>query len=62
MDDWKLDEKSLNKWQQLQHCKSKMPTNIYKEWQILLGLHIVLVTLHGRFTIRIEQDKYNWGH
>ena len=22
-----------------------------------LGLHLVLVTLHGRFTISIEQDK-----
>ena len=23
----------------------------------MLGLHLVLVTLHGRFTIGIEQDK-----
>ena len=28
----------------------------------MLGLHLVLVTLHGRFTISIEQDKYNWWH
>jgi hypothetical protein len=30
---------------------------IYKEWQIMLGLHLVLVTLHTQFTISIEQDK-----
>ena len=28
--------------------------------QIMLGLHLVLVTLHERFTISIKQDKYNW--
>ena len=28
----------------------------YKEWQIMLGIHLV-VTLHGRFTISIEQDN-----
>ena len=31
----------------------------YKEWQIILSLYLVLVTLHGRFTmsIQFEQDK-----
>ena len=28
-----------------------------KEWQIILGSHLVLVTLHGQFTISIEQGK-----
>ena len=32
-----------------------MPKILYKE---ILGLHLVLVTLHGWFTISIEQDKY----
>lgn len=37
----------------------------HKEWQIVLGLHPMLVTLHMRSTISIEQDnrigdtKYN---
>ena len=30
------------------------------EWQIMLALNLLLVTLHGRFTIGIEQDKQNW--
>ena len=34
-----------------------MPTFVYKEWQIMLSLHLVLVTLHGRITISIVQDK-----
>jgi len=29
----------------------------YKEWQIMLGKHLVLMTLHDQFTISIEQDK-----
>ena len=28
----------------------------------MLGLHLVLVTLHGWFTISIEQDDWNWWH
>ena len=37
----------------------------YKEWQLKLGFHLVLVTLHGQFTIIMEQEyrvgdtKYN---
>ena len=31
----------------------------YKEWQIMGGSHLELVTLHGRFTTIVEQDKYN---
>jgi hypothetical protein len=26
----------------------------------MLGLHLVLVTLHGCFTISIERDKHDW--
>ena len=29
----------------------------YKEWQRMLGQHLVLVTLYGQFTISIEQVK-----
>ena len=39
-----------------------MPKILHKEWQIMLGLHLVLVKLHGQFTTSIEQDgdiKYN---
>ena len=28
----------------------------------MLGFHLVSVTLHGRFTMGIEQDKQNWWH
>ena len=27
------------------------------EWQIMLGIRLVLVTPHGRFTISIEQER-----
>ena len=57
MDDWNLDENLLSKWQYLQHCKSIMPIIFYKEWWMILGFHLLLVTLHGHFTIGIEQDK-----
>ena len=52
MDDWDLDEKPLGKWQLLHIVNLKYPC-----WQIMLGLHLVLATLHGWFTISIEQDK-----
>jgi hypothetical protein len=37
------------------------PSDLPEEWQIVLGLHLQLVTLHMRFTItyRIRQTKYN---
>jgi hypothetical protein len=64
---WDLYEKSLNKWHQLQHCKSIMSNffnqfifylkNLYKGWQTLLGLYQVLVTLHGHITISMDQQK-----
>ena len=33
-----------------------------KKWQRMLGLHLVLVTLHEQFTISIEQDKQKWWY
>ena len=30
---------------------------IYKEWQIMSGLYLVLVTLHGQFTISIWEKQ-----
>ena len=36
----------------MQQCKSIMPNFIYKEWQIILHIHLVSVTLHGLFTTR----------
>ena len=64
MDDWNLDEKSLDKWQ-LQHCESMMPQIIYNESQIMLGEHLVLVTLHCGLRLvsskkmRIGDTKYH---
>ena len=56
-DDRELDEKALSKWQQSQQSKSMMLKSIYKGWWIMLGLHLVLVTLHMCFAISIEWDK-----
>ena len=41
------------------YCKIRivMLNEFQKEWQIMLGLQLVLVTLYGRVTIIIEQDK-----
>ena len=52
MDDWYLDEISLDKWELLQHDNSTIPPLFFinKEWQIMLGKHSMLVTLHGQFT------------
>ena len=46
-------ENSLSKWRYLQHCSPKTPKVFYNEWQILLGLHLVWATLHGRFTTSV---------
>ena len=39
-----------------------MPNFFYKEWELILGLHLVLMTLYMQFTISNEQEKYNWWH
>ena len=34
-----------------------MPIFLKEEWQTLMDLHLVLLTLHGGCAISIEQDK-----
>ena len=46
---------SISKWQSLQYCKFIMPKMFCKEWKIMLGLHLVLVTRHGQLTFSIKQ-------
>jgi hypothetical protein len=63
MDDWNLDETSFDKWHLLQYYKVIIPQELNKEWQILWGSHLVLVTLHRNLqlvlskTIRIVDTK-----
>ena len=53
----KILDESLSKWWYSQNCKFIIPKISCKECQITLGLHLVLVLLHKRFTFSIEQDK-----
>jgi hypothetical protein len=39
-----------------------MPERFYKNWQIVITLHSVLVTLHRLCAISIKQQNYNWWH
>jgi hypothetical protein len=58
-----MDDRILDgKWQKLQHCKSIIPQNTYKEWQKNVGLPFSVGDTILRFTTRIEQDKENWWH
>ena len=42
----------------LQHCKSITPPNNYKEWQTMLGEHLISVgDTILQFTISVEQDN-----
>ena len=34
-----------------------MPIICYKEWQIMFGLQLMLVTLHKSFTFSVYQDR-----
>ena len=49
----------------MQHCNSIIPQNIDKEWQVMLGYHLVLVTLYRGLqlvvskTIIIGDYKYH---
>jgi hypothetical protein len=52
IDDWKLDENLLSKWQWLQHCEPITPKMFNKEWNIMLGSILVL-----RKTNRIGDTK-----
>ena len=46
-----------------QHFKSLMPkNNVQGTKNLPSSLHLVLVTLHGQFTIGIEQDNWNHRH
>ena len=60
MDDWKLDEKSLDKWQQLQHCKFIIhPRKFNKiKWRGMtnnVGFTLSVGETTPRFTISVEQ-------
>ena len=59
MDDRNQDGKPLSKWQYLQHRKSIMPKFCYKEWQIMLGLHSMLVTLLYTSDLQLVLSKTN---
>ena len=50
---WKC---SLSEWLHSQHRPSIMSICFDKGWQIMLGLHWVLVTIHGRVETSIEQE------
>ena len=50
----------------LQHYNPIIPQNVYKEWQIILGKHLVLVTLYDNLqllvsskTMRTDVTKYH---
>jgi hypothetical protein len=65
MDDWCWDENLFDKWQSSQHREYVIPKKVYKEWQIMLGYHLVFVILRcglqlvlGK-TIRIGHPKYH---
>ena len=57
IDDWTLDEKTLCKWQSLQHCKYIIPEKFYNDRQIMLAWHLVAGDTTPQFTINIEQDN-----
>ena len=65
MHDWNLGEKSLDKWQVIATLSIYNPPKFYKQWQTMLGSHLVLVTLYRGLqlvlskTIRIGDTKYH---
>lgn len=60
VDIWMKNNPVNTKWHKLQYCNSIM-SNLcfYKEQPKMIGLHLVLVTLHDQFTMSIEQDNQN---
>ena len=60
--DLHLDETSLGKRHQRQHSKPMISQRnfFHKERRIMLGYHLMLVTLHRESTITIEQNNWNW--
>ena len=58
MDDWNLVELKYLVCDNIYNIVNLQCANyFFKEWQIMLGLHLVLVTPHGWFTIGIDQHK-----
>ena len=58
MDDWNLDENHLvsdNNW----NIVNLWSPNIYKEWEIMLGLHLVLVTLYHGLQLVLSKTIQN---
>jgi hypothetical protein len=60
MDDKILDEKSLSKPQNLQHCKSTMSILVLQGMTNNVELTFSVGDTTPRFTISIEQDHQNW--
>ena len=60
MDDCNLNEKSSTSDISCNIEKIWMPkTFLYKQCQLMFALHLILATLHMRFTMSIERDKQN---
>ena len=59
MDDWNLYGKPLSKWQDLWHRKFILSKMFYKEWQIMLGLHLALVVYSEYWARHIELVTLN---
>ena len=58
-----MDEESLDKWQQLQHCKSIIPLdfteNDYGLTFVLVTLYHVLRSVSSEAIIRVGGTKYH---
>ena len=57
MVDWNLAETHLVSDSNCNIGILYYPHFFYNEWHVNLGLHLALVTLHKRFSIRIEQNR-----
>ena len=57
MDDWKLDEKSFDKWQEFQHCKSIIPAKKLQGMTNNVRLTFSVGDTISHFTISIEQKN-----
>ena len=57
MDDWELDEKSLGKLQQLQHCNFLVPQEIYKGLTNNVGSKFSVGDTTPWFTVSIDRDN-----
>ena len=57
MDDWNLDEIYHLVHGLCNIINLQSPNSFTRNKGMMLGLRQVLVTLHGQFTISVEQDK-----